>query len=294
MSLKIGNSPESWGVLGPSDPEQVPWQRCLDEIAEAGFEWTELGPYGYLPTDPPVLRAELEARGLGVTAAAVLSPLDDPAVWPDLQDQAIRSGELVASLGGKFFNLIDDVFTVHDQGADPTSLLDESGWKQLIETTHRAAELARQRLGLQLAFHPCADTHVQFEDQIEQFLDDTDPDLVSLCLDTGHHAYRYGDPAAFMRKHHERIPYIHLKSVDAEVRKRVNDENLGIEDATKMGVMCEPSLGAVDFKGFGEVLRDIGYDGFAVVEQDQFHPPHDILLPQAKRTREYFREVGVG
>jgi inosose dehydratase len=293
MAVEIGNSPESWGVLGPSDPEQTPWRRCLDEIAEAGFQWTELGPYGYLPTDPSTLLAELEARGLNLAATGVLSRLDDPAAWPDLQENILKNGELAAAVGARYLNLIDGIFTIGAPGADPRSRLDESGWKWLIETTHRAAELARDRLGMRLAFHPCADTHVQFEDQIERLLEDTDPDLVSLCLDTGHHAYRGGDPVDFMRRHHDRIPYLHIKSVDAEVRNRVEAENLTMADAVKMGVMCEPSLGTVDFEGFAEVLRDVDYDGIAMVEQDQYRPPLDGLLPLARRTRQYFREVGV-
>ncbi len=71
MDVTIGTAPDSWGVWFPSDERQTPWHRCLDEIAEAGYEWTELGPYGYLPTDVPTLRAELAKRNLRVTGSAV-------------------------------------------------------------------------------------------------------------------------------------------------------------------------------------------------------------------------------
>ena len=79
MGIKIGNSPESWGVISPDDPSRTPWHRFLGEVAEAGYEWTELGPYGYLPTDPSTLRSELDARGLKVTAGALLTPLEEPS-----------------------------------------------------------------------------------------------------------------------------------------------------------------------------------------------------------------------
>ena len=295
MSIKIGNSPESWGVVGPDDPDQTPWHRFLDEVTEAGYECIELGPYGYLPTDPLVLRSELEHRGLRLTAAGLLSPLEDPSAWPDLKESALRAGDLVASLGGSFFLVVDGFITGGvGRRADPKERLDKSQWDRLIETTHKVAELAHDRLGLQLAFHPCADTHVQFEDQIEAFLEETDPKRVSLCLDTGHHAYRGGDPVSFMRKHHERIPYLHLKSVDAALRKRVNDDNLPMTEAVKMGMMCEPDIGAVDFKAFGDVLREVGYDGYCVVEQDTHRPPLDVPFQIAKRTRDYLRHVDVG
>jgi inosose dehydratase len=54
--LRLGSCPDSWGVWFPDDPGQTPWHRFLDELAEAGYRWLELGPYGYLPTDPARLR----------------------------------------------------------------------------------------------------------------------------------------------------------------------------------------------------------------------------------------------
>ena len=294
MSIRIGNSPESWGVISPDDPGQTPWRRFLDEVAEAGYEWTELGPYGYLPTDPSTLRSELDARGLKVTAGGVLTPLEEPSAWPELEEHVLRTGELLASVGAGLFQIVDSLYRYSTGEQLAPTRLDESAWKRLIETTHRAAELARDRVGLQLMVHPCADTHIQYEDQIEAFLEDTDPDLVTLCLDTGHHAYRFGDPVGFMRKHHERIGYLHLKSVDGGLRERVNAEDLALVDAVKMGVMCEPVGGVVDFAAFGDVLREVGYDGYGIVEQDMYRPALDTPFPIAKRTREYLREAGVG
>ena len=78
MNIRLGSAPDSWGVWFPSDPEQIPWERFLDEIALAGYQWTELGPFGYLPTDLATLRAELDRRGLKVTAAFAMGHLEDP------------------------------------------------------------------------------------------------------------------------------------------------------------------------------------------------------------------------
>ena len=294
MGIKIGNSPESWGVISPDDPSRTPWHRFLGEVAEAGYEWTELGPYGYLPTDPSTLRSELDARGLKVTAGALLTPLEEPSAWPELEEHVLRTGELLASMGAGIFLIVDSFYRYRTGEQLAPTRLDESAWKRLIDTTHRAAELTRERVGLQLMVHPCADTHIQYEDQIEAFLEDTDPDLVGLCLDTGHHAYRFGDPVSFMRKHHERIGYLHLKSVDGELRERVNTEDLALADAVKAGVICEPVRGVVDFAAFGDVLREVGYDGYGIVEHDMDRPALDAPFPIAKRTREFLREAGVG
>jgi inosose dehydratase len=296
MSVTIGSAPDSWGVWFPSDPLQTPWHRYLDEVVEAGYEWTELGPYGYLPTDLSTLRAELGKRGLKVAGTAVMrGHLEDPSAWPELEREVLGAGEALAALGGRFLVLIDDVYSNLFTGeATGTKRLDESAWKRLIETTHRVADIARDRFGLVLVFHPHAETHVEYEDQIEAFLAQTDPARVSLCFDTGHHAYRGGDPVAFMRRHHRRIPYLHLKSVDPEVQKRVAAEKLPFGTAVKIDVFCEPSRGAVDFLAFRDLLREIGYDGWAIVEQDMYPAPFDKPLPIARRTRAYLREIGIG
>ena len=146
--------------------------------------------------------------------------------------------------------------------------------------------LAQHLLDAQLA---------QFDpDQIEALLNDTDPEYVALCLDTGHHAYRYGDPVAFMRKHHKRIPYLHIKSVDATMRQRVKDENIPFAIAVAQDMFCQPSQGAVDFPAFRDLLREIDYSGWGIVEQDMYPAPFYKPLPIATRTRNYLRDIGIG
>jgi len=295
MKITIGSAPDSWGVWFPSDPKQTPWERYLNEVVAAGYEWTELGPYGYLPTEIPTLRRELEKRGLKVAATAVMGHLEDPAAWPEFREQVLGAADALAAVGGRFLVLIDDVYSNLWTGElQRPRALEEDAWKRLIDRTHEVADLAREHFGLVLTFHPHAETHVEYEAQIERFLAETDPGRVFLCFDTGHHAYRGGDPIAFMRRHHARIPYLHLKSVDPAVQARVQAEDLPFATAVAEGVFCEPAVGAVDFLAFRDLLREIGYDGFATVEQDMYPAPFDKPLPIARRTREYLREIGIG
>jgi len=295
MNVKIGSAPDSWGVWFPSDSKQIPWTRFLDEVVQAGYQSIELGPYGYLPTDLGVLRSELSKRQLDVCAATVISNLEQPSAWSGLQKQVLGSGDLVATLGAKFLVLIDDPYSDLFTGKliEPVRL-DESSWKRMLDAVHRVADISRDRFGLTVVFHPHAETHVEYEDQIETFLEQTDPSRIFLCLDTGHHAYRGGDPIAFMRRHHARIPYLHLKSVDQELQRRVEAERVPFAIAVGMGIFCEPSKGAVNFPGFRHVLRDINYAGSAIVEQDMYPAPFDKPLPIARRTRTYLQEIGIG
>jgi len=295
MNIKIGSAPDSWGVWFFSDSKQTPWNRFLDEIVEAGYEWTELGPYGYLPTNLNLLRSELDKRGLKVSATFVMRALEDNALWPEIEQEVVGAGQLLAALGAKYLVLIDDTHTNLFTGETiAPARLDQDGWKRLIETTHKVADLARDRFGLTVVFHPHADTHVEYEDQIEAFLADTDPKKVFLCLDTGHHAYRNGDPVSFMRRHSQRIAYLHLKSVDKRMQQRVEAEKIPFALAVSMDMFCEPSQGAVDFAAFRDVLHEVNYAGFAIVEQDMYPAPFEKPLPIAKRTRAYLREIGLG
>lgn len=295
MNVLIGTGPDSWGVWFGEDEKQTPWQRYLDEIVEAGYEWTELGPYGYLPTDFDTLKNELDIRNLKVSGTFAMEFLDNPEYWPSLEKQVLGAGENLSKLNAKYLVLIDNTYTNPFTGEPiKPATLDDDGWKRLIDTTNKVATTVKEKFGLTLVFHPHAETHVEYEDQIERFLEDTDKDLIKICFDVGHHAYRKGDPLNFMRQHHERIPYLHLKSVDVELQKKVEAENIPFAEAVGMDMFCEPSKGAVDFIAFRDLLKEIDYEGFGIVEQDMYPAPFDKPLPIAKRTREYLKEIGIG
>ena len=61
-NIVLGTAPDSWGIWFADDPQQTPAQRFLDEVVEAGYEWIEIGAFGYLSTDPAQLRDDLAAR----------------------------------------------------------------------------------------------------------------------------------------------------------------------------------------------------------------------------------------
>ena len=295
VQVTLGSAPDSWGVWFADDPRQTPWSRFLDEIAEAGYGWTELGPYAYLPTDPATLRAELDRRGLRLSAGIVIGPLHTPTAFDDLGPHMHEVSELSAALGAPFLVLIGDGYRDVLTGEQRSpARLDPESWRRLTETSNRLGRLARERYGLRLVFHPHADTHVEYEDQIEAFLADTDPGLVDLCFDVGHHEYRGGDAVAFMRRHHTRIPYLHLKSVEPTIRERVLATNPPFGEAVAMGMFCEPDCGSVDFPALARVLDEIDYRGWGIVEQDMYPTDFDKPLPIAKRTRAYLQSLGLG
>ena len=81
--MLIGNAPCSWGVYYP-DSNRITPEAYLDELAAAGYRATELGPFGFLPTDPSALSDALAARGLALVGAAHVHAFGDPASGPAL------------------------------------------------------------------------------------------------------------------------------------------------------------------------------------------------------------------
>jgi inosose dehydratase len=290
--VKVGSAPDSWGVWFPSDERQTPWERFLDEAAEAGYTWIELGPYGYLPTDSTRLARELDGRGVNPAGTFVSFDFEDADGWAENEREIELTCRLLQDLGAPNLILIDGIYTDLYTGEQRRPrTLDDAQWAQLVETTRRLQDVAA-RHGLNAVFHPHADTHVEREAQIERLMDEV-PDL-NLCLDVGHFAYSDGgDPVAFFRRHHERITHLHLKSVDPELAERVRREQIPFAHAVAAGMFVEPSQGVVDFVALRDALSETGYDGFAIAEQDMYPAEFDRPLPIARRTFAYFQELGL-
>src|SRR3954453_10385083 len=99
--LMVGNAPCSWGTLefDEAKGEQIPFDRMLDELAESGYTGTELGDWGYMPTDPVVLRAELDKRGLVMLGAFVPVALKEASAHKAGIANAVKTARLLAAVG---------------------------------------------------------------------------------------------------------------------------------------------------------------------------------------------------
>jgi len=283
MSIHVGTAPDSWGVWHASDPRQTPWQRFLDEVAEAGYDAIELGPFGYLPTEPQRVADELGKRSLQLAGGTLSGNLSSVDGWPDMRRTAESVCDVLEHLGARFLVLLDN---------GPREL-DEPGWEHLRDTAHRLGEYTAAR-GIATVFHPHGDTAIQFEPEIERFLELTDPGLVNLCLDVGHHAYAGGDAVSFFQKHHARVPYLHLKDVDAAISARAIEESWPMGRAVDEGAFVDLGQGAVDLAALKVTADKVGYDGWGIVEQDMFPAPFDKPLPIARRNRQFLHEHGIG
>ena len=295
--LALGSCPDSWGVWFADDPKQTPWDRFLDELSGVGYEWLELGPYGYLPTDPGRLTDELAKRRLKVAGGTMhgLSGLHKQDEFAAIVAQSRKVAELTTAVGSD--NLIfvpvpgyrDDTTGAYREPAE----LDADGWRTLIRSTDELGRILLEEYGVHLRFHPHADSHVETQNQIERFLEETDPAFVSLCLDTGHLAYTRADSVAVIQKYPQRVGYVHIKQMDPAIVEKAEKEDLAFGQAVAMGASCEPPAGLPHVPDVVEALNGLGAEMFVVVEQDMYPTDFDRPEPIAARTRTYLRSVGI-
>jgi inosose dehydratase len=294
--LTLGTAPDSWGVWFPSDPHQVTWKQYLDEIGQAGYRYTELGPQGFLPQDPGQLKDELAGRGLACCGGTVFAGLHKGTEALATAKKTFgQEARLLAAVGARFLVHLPEQWTdMHTGAAVQTTEIDPEQWRNLTVGTDELGRYIFEEYGVQLVFHPHADTHVDTQERIERFLTDTDPRFVNLCLDTGHVAYCDGDNVELVQRYPDRITYVHLKQVDPRVRAHVRAENIPLSEAVRLGVMCEPPYGDPEMPPFLAALAGLDRDVFTVVEQDLYPVEPHIPLPIAARTAGYYAGCGLG
>ena len=297
MPIRIGNAPVSWGIYEFEEIEQkYPYTQVLDEIVNTGYTGLELGPWGYLPTEPDVLRPELETRGLQMLSSYVPVKLIDPATHLESERHALMVGKLLASQGAKHIVLADDNGTVPElvaqAGRRQGSYLSSDEWDVVGTGVNRIARKIHDELGLKIVFHHHCAGYVETPEEARQLLDRADPELVGLCLDTGHWHYGGGDALACIREFGERVRYLHLKDCSAELAQKARDQQLDYFKAVEIGVFCELGQGMVDFPAILAGMEKLGYDGWAIVEQDVLVADLDAPSQSAQRNRDYLRSLG--
>jgi inosose dehydratase len=296
--LRLGSCPDSWGVWFAEDPRQIPWRRFLDELAEVGYEWVELGPYGYLPTDPARLGDELAGRGLRVSAGTVhgVSGLHRAGDFGEILERTRLVAALTAAVGARdlVYVLVPGYRDDATGGYLEPGTLDDEGWKTLVRGANDLGRAVAEEYGLRLQFHHHADSYVETRPQIDRLLAETDPQYVSLCLDTGHLAYGGGDAAALIADHPDRVGYVHIKQMDPGIVARARAEDLAFGQAVARGASCEPPAGVPDVASVVRALEERGTDTFVIVEQDMYPVAFDLPKAIAARTFAYLRACGIG
>lgn len=271
--FRFASAPISWGVQDDYGPGwEQPYEQMLDEMVAGGYSGTELGPYGYFPTDPSVLRPVLEQRKLAMLSSFVPVPLADPSRASAAIEQIRKVGTLLATLNAPYLVLADAQSPERRKiagrvPADGSQSLNASQWREVARVIAEAERVAVD-FGLDLVFHPHVATYVETPRETEQLFDAASATKVGLCLDTGHCYYGGGDPIAEAKKYKRLLRYVHIKDINKAALVESNRKELDFDHAVEAGVFSQIGAGCVDFPAFFQALVGNAYSGWLVVEQD--------------------------
>jgi inosose dehydratase len=279
-------------------PNVPPWNTVLEQIREAGYTGTELGPYGYLPQDKAVLQAKLKELGLTLLSAYVQINLVDPPAHQDEYDETMQTTKLLSSMGCQWVVLSDKLFASKNRAARAGRIRPEDGlsgddWKNFVKNTNDYGKLALNEYGLKAVFHPHVGAYVEAGAEIDRLLNDTNPQWVNLCLDTAHTLYGGTDPVELARRWQSRVKYLHLKECDKNVLEKVRANQWDYFKGVEVGVFPELGQGSVNFAGLLDVLKQANFDGWAVVEQDILTGTGADALASARRNLAYLKKIGM-
>src|SRR6266404_1334100 len=271
--LWFASAPDSWGVLDYPGPSwEQSYEKMLDEMVEAGYAGTELGPYGFFPTDPHILQPQLRNRGMNLLGSFVPVKLSDPASGPEVLERIRKVGKLLAALKAPFLVMADDQSAERNafsgRGYDPgCPVLSGEQWRHVGKVVADAERVAHE-FGLDLVFHPHVATYVETPEECERFFDAASHTKVGLCLDTGHCVYGLGDSVKEAEKYKDKLRFVHIKDCNSEVLEEARKWHWTFEEAIENKVFTVIGKGNIDFPAFFRTLIKNGYSGWSVIEQD--------------------------
>ena len=289
MKFHYSNAPCSWGVEFVDAPNNPSWENVLDEIAAAGYQATELGPYGYLPLDVELLRKELVKRKLSIIAGTLFQHLHKIEFRQEILAITKKTCKLLQDLEAPFLVIIDHVSSPRTDQAGQVQTakrLPLKEWKTMMRMIDECASVCID-YGILPVLHAHTGSYIEYEDELEKAVNDLNPDKVKLCIDTGHCYYADMDPADTIRRYGDRIAYMHFKDIDSGVHNRVIQESTDFYTAVSQGIFCPLGHGSIDFKDVYKALAEIHYQGWITIEQDDDPLSNKTPLENAKKSLDF-------
>lgn len=297
--IKVANAPCSWGVIENIEGERITYEKVLNEIQETGYTGTELGDWGFMPTDPVQLSEELTSRGLEMVGSWVNVHMHDASQLDSDVETAVRTAKLMAAVGGRTpivvlgnDPFVDPVRTGNAGRITTEHEMSAEMWKTFTTGAETIAKAVKEEVGLRTVLHHHVGTWVETPAETRKFLANTDPTLVGLVFDTGHYKFGGGVPAEGLEEFWDRIWLIHFKGYSEEIASRSRAEKWDAVKSYENGVFSELATADIAFEPLAQFIANKNYDGWMVVEQDVL-PGMGQPRESARRNREYLRSIGL-
>ena len=262
-AIKYGYAAITWG----GNDEQA-----IDEISAVGFPGIQLraGVLSRYGDRPHELRDLLARHRLTFVALSSGNVSIDPALESRMIDEHVSHAKFLRDAGGLYLQLIDE----RPKGRDVTSGDHERLGRLMTEIGKRTADL-----GIPVAYHPHMGSMGEKPADTERILAASDPRYVRLLLDVAHYREGGGDPVAAIRRHADRLLFLHIKDV----------RHGPAADAPYEFV--ELGRGSVDLPGVFAALRDVRFNGWAVVELDAVPDKGGTPKASAEISKRYLEDI---
>ncbi len=301
--IRLANAPCSWGTI-EGWGQSIAYGQMLDELVATGYAGTELGDYGYMPTDAAQLARELKSRNLTMLGAYEGVYLRDAGTHAEGERKVLRNARLLRSVADPdsppFVVIADehsrDAVRFENAGrVNPSMSLSNADWQVFAKGVNQIARAVHDETGLRSVFHHHCAGYVEAPWEIEELLARTDSNRVGLVFDTGHYLYGTGqnDGTAVLEaleRFKSRLWYVHYKDCHPAVATQARRQGWNYKEAIGHGVFCELGQGQVDFALITKKLEQLGYKGWICVEQDVL-PGMGEPRESARRNREHLAKV---
>ena len=289
-TVRLGCAPINW--TNDDLPElggELTFEQCVSEMALAGFEGSEVGTK--YPTDKATLKKALDLRGL-VICNQWFSTLFTTEPEEVTLEAFKKHLDFTFDLGARVVGCAECGVTIHGDESLPIfegpKLTDEQ-FDKIAAGLNKMGAMAKEK-GMKVAYHYHMGTGIETLEDLDKLMERTDPELVGITFDTGHATFAGEDAVAVLEKYKNRVNHVHVKDVRSEVLKKAKDNNWSFLTAVKNGIYTVPGDGdMVDWDGVFDILNDIDYRGWIVVEAEQ-DPAIADPLEYAMKARKFIKE----
>jgi len=256
--IRLGYAAITWG--GKDD-------QAIEDLSAVGFKAIQLrsSAFDTYGTRPAVLKDLLATHGL---TFAILSSGDlkyQPGDREAMLALHLSHARFVRDAGGEFLQVIDELPKGRAVGPDD--------YQALADMLNTLGERTKA-IGVPLVYHNHMNSTGEKPDAIEAILADAAASSVGLLFDIAHYQQAGGDPVKGIRRYGKAIKAVHLKDV------RTIEAAPGYQ-------WVELGRGRVDVKGCVAALKDVGFDGWAIVEFDRVVDAGGSPKASAEKNREY-------
>lgn len=298
--IQIANAPCSWGALEfELEGKSLGFDQVLNEMVETGYAGTELGDWGFMPSEPNKLHTVLKNKNLQLLGAFVPVALAKENEHQAGIELALKTAGLMHDAGynNAFIVLADENGSIEERTQNAGRIKPEMGlndvqWRTFAKGANNVAQEVKDKYGMRTVFHHHCAGYVETPEEVAKLMELTNPELLGLCLDMGHFAFGGGNPVEALEKYYDRIWHVHFKDFDPVVGKEARDNNYNYFKSVENGVFCELGKGNVDFQSIVNILNQKGFKGWIVVEQDVL-PGMGLPKKCADNNRKFIKSLGL-